>query len=145
MKSCQQCGGHFSESAETPGVVMHSPLSTSQQNPSISATKKMSFSEVVKYCLSNYVNFKGRASRSEYWFFVLFSWIIAVGSITISVDLYSLAILGLLLPQLAAATRRLHDGGGSAWHFLWFFVPYGALALLVSLCREGEANTNRFG
>ena len=105
----------------------------------------MSFSEVVKYCLSNYVNFKGRASRSEYWFFVLFSWIIAVGSITISVDLYSLAILGLLLPQLAAATRRLHDGGGSAWHFLWFFVPFGALALLVSLCREGEANTNRFG
>jgi predicted amidophosphoribosyltransferase len=71
MKFCQQCGGQFSEfseSAETPGVVVHSPLFTSQQNPSTSATKKMSFSEAVKYCLSNYVNFKGRASRSEYWF-----------------------------------------------------------------------------
>ena len=96
MKFCQQCGGQFSEfseSAETPGVVAHSPLFTSQQNPSTSATKKMSFSEAVKYCLSNYVNFKGRASRSEYW----------------------------------------------------FFVPFGALALLAWLCSEGEANTNRFG
>jgi len=145
MKFCQQCGGHVSESVESPGVVAHSLLVTSQPNLSNSPSRKMSFSESVKYCLSNYVNFKGRASRSEYWFFVLFSWLIAACLTTISTNLYSITMLGLLLPQLAAATRRLHDGGRSAWHFLWIFVPFGAIALLVWFCSEGEAKTNQFG
>lgn len=151
MRFCQQCGGNVSESVESvesvesSGVVAHSLLVTSQPDLSNSTPRKMGFSEAVKYCLRNYVNFKGRASRSEYWFFVLFSWLIAVGSATISVNLYSITILGLLLPQIAVATRRLHDGGRSAWHFLWVFVPFGAIALLVWFCSEGEAKTNQFG
>ena len=70
--------------------------------------------------LENYTTFTGRANRNEYWYFVLFNFLISIGisiiaSILISItgtdlsfisDLYSLAIL---LPSIAVAIRRMHD------------------------------------
>ena len=62
----------------------------------------------------NYVNFSGRAQRSEFWWFTLFSFIVqALLNLAPVVGwIFSLAVL---LPSLAVTVRRLHDTGRSAW------------------------------
>lgn len=108
-------------------------------------TKSMSFTESIKFCLSNYANFKGRASRSEYWYFVLFGTLIYFVSALLLPELYVLAFLGLLIPTLAAAVRRLHDRGRSGWNMLWALVPLGGIVVFVWLVSAGEPAPNRFG
>ena len=108
-------------------------------------TKSMSFTESIKFCLSNYANFKGRASRSEYWYFALFGALIYFASALLLPELYVLAFLGLLIPTLAAAVRRLHDGGRSGSNLLWVLVPIGGIVVFVWLVSAGESTPNRFG
>ena len=72
------------------------------------------------YCLKHYVDFNGRAPRAEFWYFVLFNFIIAlvVGGVghAIGFDkLGSLYSLLVLLPSLAVSVRRLQDTGKSGW------------------------------
>ena len=38
----------------------------------------MGFSEAIRTCLHKYVDFKGRARRSEYWYWVLFTVIVSI-------------------------------------------------------------------
>ena len=90
-------------------------------------------------------NFKGRASRSEYWYFALFGALVYFVSALLLPELYVLAFLGLLIPTLAAAVRRLHDGGRSGWNLLWAFVPIGGIVVFVWLVSAGEPTPNRFG
>ena len=94
--------------------------------------------------LQNYANFDGRATRSEYWYFVLFNFLIAfgVGFITAIIGLPALSTLytlGLLVPGYAAAIRRIHDTGKSGWFVL---VPIYNFVLLVS---KGQDAENKFG
>lgn len=99
----------------------------------------MTFQESIKTCFQKYVDFTGRARRSEYWWFVLF---IVVGNLVlsyISPTAGSLFALATLLPSLAAAARRLHDTGRSAWWLLISLVPLvGAIVLIVFLAQEGK-------
>lgn len=73
--------------------------------------------------LQNYATFKGRASRSEYWYFVLFNIIfsIVLGFVSGIVELpilYTIYSLVLLIPSIAVAVRRMHDVGKSGWFVL---------------------------
>lgn len=108
--------------------------------------------------LKNYVGFSGRASRKEYWMFVLFNIIFAVIAIILDNVLglvirdvgygpiYLLYALVTLLPGLAAAIRRLHDTGKSGWYFLVALIPcVGGIILLVFLVGEGMAGSNEYG
>jgi uncharacterized membrane protein YhaH (DUF805 family) len=90
-----------------------------------------------KVVFENYANFKGRARRSEYWYFVLMNLIIAI--ITAIIDkslglkfgtntLYSLAVF---IPGLAVAVRRLHDIGKSGKLLLFFYLIMIALAIVM--------------
>ncbi|MDR7271103.1 uncharacterized membrane protein YhaH (DUF805 family) [Pelomonas saccharophila] len=101
----------------------------------------MTFQDSIKVCFNKYVDFSGRASRSEYWWFALF---VVLGCIVTSMVnhwLYYLFALGTLLPQLAAASRRLHDTGRSGWWQLIGLIPLiGFIVLIVFLAQEsGEA------
>ena len=91
----------------------------------------MEFKEAVKICLTKkYCCFKGRASRSEFWWFCLFTLIMnfvvallgsllpALGSIVSAVQ-----ALWLLLPTVSVSTRRLHDRNLSGW---WQALPLAA-------------------
>ena len=91
----------------------------------------MEFKEAVKICLTQkYCCFKGRASRSEFWWFCLFTLIMnfvvallgsllpALGSIVSAVQ-----ALWLLLPTVGVTTRRLHDRNFSGW---WQALPLAA-------------------
>ena len=60
-----------------------------------------------------YAQFEGRASRSEYWWFYLFTVLAGVAADTIGDTVGNIASLALFLPSLALAARRLHDTGRS--------------------------------
>lgn len=106
----------------------------------------MTFTESIKVCLSNYANFNGRASRSEYWWFALF---LVIGNVALSMlsdTLNMLFCLALLLPSLAAASRRLHDSDRSGWMQLIGLIPFvGWLIVIYFLAQPGTEGSNRFG
>lgn len=88
----------------------------------------MNFSQSISACLSKYATFRGRASRSEFWWFILFySLLSSAAQIFDGVFLASGAIpflsmcitFILTLPTLAVMVRRLHDTGRSGW---WYFI-----------------------
>jgi len=123
-------------------------------------------------CLRHYATFSGRASRPEYWWFQAVVWIVnlilAMLSHTILPDAAILGIiwnLGVAMPHVAVASRRLHDAG----HSFWWIVPpmiggfvvlaigsavpgflllvwIGLVAAFVwRLCEPGDHGPNRYG
>jgi uncharacterized membrane protein YhaH (DUF805 family) len=118
--------------------------SSQQFNQGYGMPRSMGFSDAIDHCFSNYSNFKGRAKRSEYWYFALFNFVVYVIAIVLSPALYGIALLVLLLPTLAAAVRRLHDGGRSGWSLLWAIVPFGSLVILFWLASEGQPGINKY-
>ena len=115
----------------------------------------MTFSEVLKTCLvDKYATFSGRATRSEYWYVVLFGYLLAllivllgmmVDSPELIIGLSSVLSLILLVPGLAVCIRRLHDTGRSGWWYLLVLIPYiGAIALLVIFCLKSDED-NKYG
>ena len=115
----------------------------------------MTFKEAVKTCLvDKYATFSGRASRSEYWYSVLFGYLIAmlivifgmiIESPEVMIVLYSILSLILLIPGLAVCIRRLHDTGRSGWWYLLVLIPYiGAIALFIIFCLKSDED-NKYG
>jgi len=101
-----------------------------------------------------YIDFTGRASRSEFWFWTLFAWI-ATGGLT-SVLPYAAgeggsSIVGLIslllfLPSLAVTVRRLHDVGKSPLYLLINLIPLvGPFIFLASLVKPGTPGDNMYG
>ncbi|MFG1872552.1 DUF805 domain-containing protein [Micromonospora arborensis] len=119
----------------------------------------MSFVAAVKSVLSKYVGFTGRARRSEYWWFVLFTVLLGIVAAILDnalglnfVEGSSSGVIGLivslvlLLPGLAVAVRRLHDTDRTGWWVLIALVPIvGAIVLIVFFVLDGTPGANRFG
>ena len=105
----------------------------------------------LKVVRDNYANFNGRASRQEYWMFILFNFIftIVVGFIDgfLSLGFLSLLyLLAILIPGLAVLVRRLHDVNKSGWWFFIIFIPIiGAIWMLILLCTDGNPGENSYG
>ena len=121
----------------------------------------------------HYVDFSGRARRSEYWGTMLFNVLIQAGlniilSIVATILLSSIKINGeatfsplffllldtpiyiysliWLLPGLAVAVRRLHDIGKSGWNLLWILLPIvGAIMLIYWYCQDSQPEENKWG
>ena len=106
----------------------------------------MSFMEAVKSCFSGYVNFSGRASRSEFWWFELFGILCALVVWPLGDFVAGLISLALLLPSLAVCVRRLHDTGKTGLWLLIFFIPFiGALVLLLFFVQPSADGSNDYG
>lgn len=117
----------------------------------------MQIGQAISSGFQRYVDFSGRSSRSQYWWWALFYLI--VNTLTQVLDSSALAesagpasvlllilSLGLLLPTLAVAVRRLHDLDRTGWWILISFVPIvGTIVLLVWFCTKGTDGSNRFG
>ena len=107
-----------------------------QYQPRVMASPMMSPIESVVTCFKKCFVFKGRARRSEFWWFVLlyiiasslFSWL-GLFSPVISV-IGSICCILLFIPQFAAATRRMHDTGHSGWWIFAIFIFF--LGYIVS-------------
>tara|TARA_B100001057_G_scaffold63413_1_gene56961 strand:- start:142 stop:507 length:366 start_codon:yes stop_codon:yes gene_type:complete len=114
----------------------------------------MSFSESISYCFSNYANFKGRASRSEFWWFNLFVlglefaanvWDASLGDTSGWGIAYILVLLGTTIPVLAVGARRLHDLNKSGWLQLLAITIIGLIPLIIWWATEGTKKNNLHG
>ena len=92
-----------------------------------------------------YAQFEGRASRSEYWWFYLFTVLATAAADTLGGTVGNLASLAFFLPGLALVARRLHDTGRSGWWFLIVFTIIGIPVLLYWLVRASDAGSNKYG
>jgi len=117
----------------------------------------MSFYESISAALRNYVNFAGRATRAEYWY-----WILPVGIINIVLGIADerlnpgtsfgalswvtmIVFVATVVHTIAVSIRRLHDIDYSGWWLLLWFTLIGALILIYWACQRGTPGPNRFG
>ena len=132
----------------------------------------MSFSEAIKTCFQKFAEFRGRASRPEFWWFALLYYLVifapVVAFLFISQDsdsynqatfdnpgangtglvfglILSTAVLAMLIPYLAVGTRRLHDTGKPGWWWFITLVPFGSIILIVFWASEGDTGSNQYG
>jgi uncharacterized membrane protein YhaH (DUF805 family) len=117
----------------------------------------MNFGQAIASGFSHYVTFSGRAFRSEYWLWVLFT--VIGGLVTLTLDtaffgyelgsasspLTGIFNLITVLPSLALASRRLHDIDRTAWWLLIGLTVIGLILLIVWFCFKGTTGPNRFG
>lgn len=119
-------------------------------------------------CLSRYADGHGRARRKEYWYFVLFQFLLLLVPLLFCVilsivggenpsDGNSLMVgllaliaaviyLALLIPGICVSIRRFHDVGLSGWLILLGLIPYvGGLATFVITLLPSQAYPNRHG
>lgn len=96
--------------------------------------------------LKKYADFSGRARRKEYWMFILIYIIINVVLAVLGLNVISMLVgLGLLIPSISIAARRLHDTGRSGWWQLIALLPLiGFIVLIVFLVQDGQ-ETNDYG
>lgn len=93
--------------------------------------------------LKNYAKFDGRATRSEYWYFVLFNFLASFGLgfieglLDLPQFLSTIYNLAVLVPSIAVGIRRMHDVGKSGWYLL---IPLYNLYLAI-LPGEKKANS----
>lgn len=94
--------------------------------------QSMSFGDAIGECFFNYVNFRDRAARAEYWWWVLFAVIVALVASVLDLLIFRgwetgpfnlVTSLALLLPGLSVTVRRLHDTNRSGWWILLPIVP----------------------
>lgn len=100
----------------------------------------MGFGEAIKTCFQKYFVFQGRAQRSEYWFFVLFTTITGIILSIVDVIIFGLSMgldispldnlfsLATFIPSIAVCCRRLHDIDKSGW---WQLIPGIGLLLMI--------------
>lgn len=110
----------------------------------------MTFTQAISSGLRRYVDFKTRSSRSEYWWWSLFSLLVGLGTSTFDLMigvaiLNGISSLALFLPGVAVAIRRLHDVNRSGWWFLLAFTVIGILLLIYWYLQPGTRGTNNYG
>lgn len=117
------------------------------------------FGQAVKSCLNQYCGFKGRASRAEYWWFILFCDLVSVVLVLVDLVLFSATqseffattgfhgiwTLAMFLPSTAVLVRRLHDTGKSAWWMLLFLTIIGVIVVFIFTLLRGNEGSNKYG
>jgi uncharacterized membrane protein YhaH (DUF805 family) len=120
------------------------------------------FGAAIAGAIGNVVTFSGRASRSAFWWFMLFCVIVYLG-LSIAAGLligagsvsgnapFAVAGIGLIIEavlfllSLSLQIRRLHDTGRSGfWWFLGLIPFAGGIVLLVSFCLPGTLGPNQY-
>ena len=94
-----------------------------------SAAPARGFGEAISTCFSKYATFKGRASRSEFWYFFLFQFLISI--VTQFIPFLNLIVaVAFLLPTIAVTVRRLHDTDRSGWWVGGFYLALAVAGIL---------------
>jgi uncharacterized membrane protein YhaH (DUF805 family) len=111
----------------------------------------------IKACFSKYATFSGRASRSEFWLFQLFTFLGSIATLIIDVMILGFSLddassptnliflLIVMIPSVAAGCRRLHDLNKSGWWQLLYLTIIGIILLTIWWATQGENKKNKFG
>jgi uncharacterized membrane protein YhaH (DUF805 family) len=113
----------------------------------------VSFGDAIRSGFDHYAKFQGRASRSAFWWWVLFQFIVELVAAVLDYAIfnnlgvfYGLTALALLLPSLSVSIRRLHDTDRSGWWLLIYLIPIiGFIVLLVFFLTDSDSGPNRYG
>jgi uncharacterized membrane protein YhaH (DUF805 family) len=107
----------------------------------------MDFTNSIKRNMTTaaYAQFDGRASRSEYWWFYLFTLLAGLATEVVGSTVGNLATLVFFLPGLALAVRRLHDVGRSGWWVLILFTVIGIPVFLYWTVKDSDKGKNAYG
>lgn len=109
----------------------------------------MSFVEAVKAVFNKYADFKGRARRSEYWYFTLFTGVVSaiLGVIPKAGNVLTIIFaLAILVPGLAVSWRRMHDIGKSGLYNLIALIPLvGAIIVIIWCAKDSMPGANQYG
>ena len=136
-KFCTHCGAEF---GNIDIVIGNPPTLNNPNNP-------MTFGQSISTCLAKYVDFNGRASRPEFWWFYLFTFLMScTATLVDDTEIGSKLInLAFLLPSLAAGTRRLHDTNRSGWWQLLMLTIIGIIPVIIWLASKGNDQKNQYG
>jgi uncharacterized membrane protein YhaH (DUF805 family) len=104
----------------------------------------MTFFESIQICFKKFAEFNGRASRSEFWWWALFVFLLSLIGQVIGKSLGSLFSLITLLPSIAVAARRLHDIGRSGWWQLVGFIPLLGWVVMLFWCVKESTGPNEY-
>lgn len=153
----------FRKEADQPSRTMphvKSPISKSILDISSSSEQKVKshaapshgFIDAISICLSKYATFSGRASRSEYWYWAIFSNLLQL-SISFLEGFFAgrqtafgwIVVIILFLPSIAVGARRLHDIDRSGWWQFLIIIPVvGWIILIFWNCKRGVEHLTRF-
>jgi uncharacterized membrane protein YhaH (DUF805 family) len=93
----------------------------------------------VKLAFVNYINYKGRARRNDFWWWMLFTVVVQLLVSEVSTSAGNLFSAVIFLPQIMFGIRRMHDVNKSGW---WILLPIGNL---IFWAQPGDTGVNRFG
>ena len=110
------------------------------------APKSMDFGEAIGACFKKFFVFEGRASKSEYWYFILFIILgdVIIGTIayammsTFLIIIFNIFATVTLIPWLSVGCRRIHDVGKSGW---WQLIPIYNLILWTQDSSSGTSQS----
>ncbi len=100
--------------------------------------------------IKKYADFSGRATRKEYWMFVLFYMIIflllsVVDGLLETFILGTIFSLAVLVPSVSIAARRLHDIGRTGWWLLITLIPVIGIIILIVFLTQNSQDGNAYG
>ena len=172
-KVCKSCGSGLEAKPNASGMAQSNdfvsqaaPIAAQTQNeviassiieqdaPVKSAGSELDFIPYTSNIQFNYFikglrhsfDFKGRATKSEFWYFVLFEILTLLVLGIFSTTLYALASLIMIIPATAAMVRRMHDIGKSwKWLLLSIIPVVGWAVVLYWLIQTSQANENAWG
>jgi len=104
----------------------------------------MTFGDSISTCFSKYATFDGRATRSEFWWFALFTVLASAILGMISETASGVFSLAVLLPSLAVGARRLHDTDRSGWFLLLWLIPIVGWIVVLFFAAQESKEPNRF-
>jgi uncharacterized membrane protein YhaH (DUF805 family) len=151
--NCPTCGKENETSARFCGICgsqLSGQQATVSQYGVDSSNSMVGFREAISLGFKNCLNFSGRATRAEYWWWQLFALIVLVIMLIGQAmsdflgTILSLGFLGILILSLPISIRRLHDCGKSALWLLITLLPFGVIILLVFMCLSPDYD-NRYG
>lgn len=144
-------GGHAHEQFSGSAAAA-SRSSRAEDRRSSSDGDSASFLWAIQQCFLKYFDFSTRARRAEYWYFMLFQFLLNMAllmlffvSPQLSDNLASVANLVLLIPNFAVSARRLHDVGRSGWWQLLCLTGIGIFVLLFWFVQPSEEGRNDYG
>ena len=120
----------------------------------------MGMTDAIVSVLKNWKNFRGRACRSEFWYFTLAVFLIAVAISIIEISigivdldssdpqqgiLSNIFFLMIVIPSVSVTSRRLQDRGFSGWWQLSYFVVVGILIIPIICMLPAKENENKWG
>lgn len=134
------------QEVQTKHVIFKKPVKVQME-------AQYSMMDWIKKCFMNYTTFKGRARRTEFWYFQLWCMLFSLAALLLGElfgmgdRFFTIFAMLTLWPNLAVSVRRLHDVNQSGWLVLISLIPFIGFVFLAAMyyIREGDPDGNSYG